>query len=85
MPAPISVAAWRVIIARSMPEMRWSEGSETWKLKRGPVAERVSASALVSWKSVRKTPSRRSLARALRELSASRCPRVALPAAVTPL
>ena len=85
MPAPISVAAWRVIIARSIAPMRWKLGSEMFTLKRGPLEARSAAAAVVSEKSVTKMPSRRSRERALRAVSASRLPRVFLPAASTPL
>ncbi len=82
MPAPTSVEAWRVSRARSSDEMRWKEG----RVKRRPLAVAATlAWAACSVNSVTKMPSRRSFARALRELSASRWPRVFFPAAVTPL
>jgi hypothetical protein len=75
-PAPTSVASWRVASARSSAETREKCGSE--------IAKRLFASARTalsppSASSVRKMPSRRSRARAVRGLSASRWPRVFFP------
>ena len=70
--------------ATSSAEMRWN-GLRCETFQREAPSAAGSASGEASEKSVTKIPSRRSFARALRELSTSRWPRAALPEAVTPL
>jgi len=82
MPAPISVASWRVAMARSVPPTGRSMSREK---RREKVSSRRTAAPAVGVSSVRKTPSRRSFARALRSLSASTKPRRAFPESLTPL